>query len=139
MGIDLSHTQPGGLTDATPEHPGREVFLLKRSKGKHGANLGKTTGWVHRLSLRKKNVHMLGQVEYKKIDDAGLHIIVKGENRVLEVDHVVICAGQLELNELQEPLEAKGIKVSVIGGAKKALELDAKKAIADAADLVLQF
>ena len=134
-GIDLSHTQRGGLMDAHEEHSPREVYLLKRSKGKHGANLGKTTGWVHRMSLRKKNVHMLGQVTYEKVDDAGLHISLKGEKRILDVDHVVLCAGQLSLNELHAPLEAKGIKVHVIGGAKEARELDAKKAIDEAARL----
>ncbi len=134
-GIDLSHSNRGGLVAPAKEEVNREVYLLKRSKGKHGAGLGKTTGWVHRLSLRKKKVQMINQVEYQKIDDRGLHYKVKGEQHILDVDNVVICAGQLELNNLRSPLEQRGWKVKVIGGAKKALELDAKKAIDEAVRL----
>ena len=134
-GIDLAHTQPGGMIAPEEEHPPREIYLLKRSKGKHGATLGKTTGWVHRMSLRKRNVHMLGQVTYQKIDDEGLHIQIKGQNRILPVDNVVICAGQLENTDLYQELSQLNIPIHLIGGAKEARELDAKKAIDEAARL----
>ena len=107
----------------------REIFMLKRSKGKFGKNLGKTTGWIHRSTLKKKNVQFINRVEYTKIDDKGLHYIQNEEQHLLEVDTIVICAGQTPLKELLLPLEEKGINVHVIGGADIAAELDAKRAI----------
>ena len=137
-GIDLNHTQRGGIVPPGDEHPKREIYLLKRSKGKHGANLGKTTGWIHRHSLRKRDVQMLGQVTYEKIDDEGLHISIKGQHKLLPVDHIVICAGQYENNQLYNQLSTKGFNVQVIGGAKEARELDAKKAIEEAVKLAAE-
>ena len=99
------------------------------SPGKPGKRLGKTTGWIHRSSLKMKQVKMMGGITYRKIDDQGLHITVGGTEEVLEVDHIVICAGQTPLRELQEPLESAGLKVHLIGGADEARELDAKRAI----------
>ncbi|MCK0156824.1 NADPH-dependent 2,4-dienoyl-CoA reductase [Cellulophaga sp. F20128] len=107
----------------------REIFMFKRSKGKFGSNLGKTTGWIHRTTLKKKNVQFINNVQYIKIDDEGLHYIEDETPKVLAVDNVVICAGQMPFKNLLEPLEAKGITVHVIGGADVAAELDAKRAI----------
>jgi 2,4-dienoyl-CoA reductase (NADPH2) len=97
--------------------------------------MGKTTGWIHRSSLKSKSVQMLAEVEYKKIDDAGLHITVKGKPQLLDVDHVVICAGQLPLQKLYKELQAQGATVHLIGGAREAGELDARRAIEEAAKL----
>jgi 2,4-dienoyl-CoA reductase (NADPH2) len=135
-GVDMTYAEAGSLTPAQPDASPRELFLLKRSKGKHGKNLGKTTGWIHRSSLKMKNVHMLSEVEYIRIDDEGLHIRVNGEIKVLDVDHIVICAGQIPLRELQEPLVSDGQNVHLIGGADEASELDAKRAIKQASELV---
>ncbi len=129
-GVDLDYQQAGGLKNPSDSTPRKEVFLLQRSKGKVGAKLGKTTGWIHRASLKKRGVKMLSEVTYLKISDEGLHIIHKGEHRILTVDHIIICAGQLSLNELQQPLKETGASVHLIGGADFAGELDAKRAIA---------
>ena len=116
----------------------REIFMFKRSKGKFGGNLGKTTGWIHRSTLKKKNVQFINEVQYTKIDDEGLHYIQNNEQKILAVDTVVICAGQLPFKELLEPLQTKGIKVHVIGGADVAAELDAKRAINQACRLAAE-
>lgn len=128
-GVDMAYQQAGALK--RPEKPvsSRTIYLLKRSKGKHGANLGKTTGWIHRATLKGKNIKMIGQVSYDKIDDEGLHITKDEQTQILPVDHVVICAGQVSFKELYTKLEQKGIKTHLIGGADKATELDAKRAI----------
>ncbi|MEI6408839.1 MAG: NADPH-dependent 2,4-dienoyl-CoA reductase [Bacteroidota bacterium] len=128
-GIDQSYQERGGLSAAQIEKPARKIWLLQRSKGKIGERLGKTTGWAHRLELKNRGVQMISEVEYKKIDDAGLHVVIKGKAEVLPVDNVIICAGQEPLRALQAPLEAAGITVHLIGGAKEAGELDAKRAI----------
>ena len=128
-GVDTSYRTPGGLMKPEEEPAAREVFLLQRTDAKLGAKLGKTTGWIHRSSLKKKGVKMIGGCAYHKIDDQGLHLSVKGEAKVLEVDNVIICAGQVVMRELQGPLEEAGVKVHLIGGADVAAELDAKRAI----------
>ncbi|QIY79392.1 NADPH-dependent 2,4-dienoyl-CoA reductase [Chromobacterium violaceum] len=130
-GVDMTGDSAGGLAPQGPQpHPSpREVYLLQRKTSKVGEGLGKTTGWIHRESLKMKRVKMLSGVSYDLIDDAGLHITVKGERQVLPVDNVVICAGQDPLRELQGPLEAAGKPVHLIGGADVAAELDAKRAI----------
>ncbi len=128
-GIDLSYRHRGGLVQPQPTPSPREVWLMQRTPGKLGQRLGKTTGWIHRLSLRYKKVHMMGGVQYVRIDDEGLHIVHQGASKVIPADHVIICAGQLSLRELQAPLQAAGLRVHLIGGADKALELDAKRAI----------
>ncbi len=130
-GIDKTLGARGGIEAMQPEiHPSpREIFMFKRSKGKFGGKLGKTTGWIHRSTLKKKDVQFINQVQYTKIDDVGLHYVQNGEDKVLEVDTIVICAGQVPLKELLAPLEEKGVKVHVIGGADFASELDAKRAI----------
>ncbi|MCB0582336.1 MAG: FAD-dependent oxidoreductase, partial [Phaeodactylibacter sp.] len=128
-GVDMDYNNRGALTQPAPEPPARQVFLCQRSKGKPGAGLGKTTGWVHRTALRRRNVKMLSEVQYERIDDQGLHLTVKGKPRLLEVDNVVICAGQEPLRDLWAPLKEKGVTVHLIGGADEARELDAKRAI----------
>ncbi|MDP5141034.1 MAG: FAD-dependent oxidoreductase, partial [Spirosomaceae bacterium] len=135
-GVDMNYTRGGSLGVAEPLPSPREVYLLKRSKGKHGRDLGKTTGWIHRSSLAMKNVQMLSEVTYDKVDDAGFHVTVAGESLLLPVDNVIVCAGQVPLNELQEALKAAGQNVHVIGGAADAHELDAKRAIKEASELV---
>lgn len=130
-GIDKTLEARGGIENMKPKFHGspREIFMFKRSKGKFGGNLGKTTGWIHRTNLKKKKVNFIGEVQYNKIDDQGLHYTQNEEAKVLEVDNVVICAGQTPLKELLDPLKAKGMTVHVIGGADIAAELDAKRAI----------
>jgi len=134
-GVDMNYQHGGGGKMPEPEPSEREIYLLKRSPGKHGKNLGKTTGWIHRSSLKMKKVHMLGGVEYLKIDDEGLHINVADEYKVLPVDNVIICAGQESDKTLYNELQDTGIKLHIIGGADEAKELDAKLAIDQAARL----
>jgi 2,4-dienoyl-CoA reductase (NADPH2) len=130
----------GGVTGIRPHiaPPAREVFLLQRTAGKLGARLGKTTGWIHRATLKMKQVTMIDGVNYERIDDRGL-LISHGEKREdptwLEVDNVVLCAGQEPLRELLAPLKALGIRTHLIGGADEAAELDAKRAIDQASRL----
>ena len=128
-GVDPDYATGGGLVPPRPEPPARQVWLLQRSAGKPGARLGKTTGWIHRATLKAKSVKMLGGVNYLGLDDAGLHIEVDGSEQVLEVDHVVSCAGQEPRRELHAALLARGVQAHLIGGAKLASELDAKRAI----------
>ena len=135
-GVDMSYSKGGALAEAPqPLASPREIYLLKRSKGKHGKNLGKTTGWIHRSSLAMKEVKMLADVSYEKIDDQGLHIKVGEEQQILDVDHVIICAGQVSLKELETGLSAAGQNVHLIGGANIAAQLDAKMAIKEASEL----
>lgn len=136
-GVDLSVAHRGGIKGMTPElpEPAREVFLLQRKASKVGKNLGKTTGWIHRTSLKHRQVQMIPGVSYRKIDDDGLHITItpkgaeQGEDRLLPVDTIIVCAGQEPLRELQAGLESAGLPVHLIGGADVAAELDAKRAI----------
>ena len=130
-GIDKSLNSRSGIEGVKPafEPSAREIFMFKRSKGKFGAKLGKTTGWIHRATLKKKKVQFISEVQYTKIDNEGLHYTLNEEEKVLKVDTIIICAGQTPLKELFVPLEEKGMKVHVIGGADVASELDAKRAI----------
>lgn len=128
-GVDPEYRRPGGCAKPEVEHNGRQVFLLQRTEGKLGENLGKTTGWIHRTVLKMHGVATIGGVTYRRIDDAGLHVTIGGQDKLLEVDNVVICAGQEPLRELQADLEARGVRVHLIGGADVAAELDAKRAI----------
>ena len=129
-GIDTEYTRRGGLKDPEQAAPPRQVTLLQRKTSKVGDGLAKTTGWAKRLMLVKRGVQMVPGVDYEKIDDAGLHIRLDGQPKVLDVDTVVICAGQDPRRELQADLEKAGIPVTLIGGADVATELDAKRAIA---------
>ena len=132
----------GGLTTKVLASPRRRVTLLQRKHTAHGKGLGKTTGWVHRQTLKDSGVELLKGVTYERIDDAGLHVRVHadekdetGEARVLEVDTIVLCTGQESVRDLVEPLEAAGVVAHVIGGADVAAELDAKRAIKQATEL----
>ena len=128
-GVDTRFEIRGGLTEAEPAKSARTITLCQRKPGKLGAGLGKTTGWIHRSTLKQLGVQMLGGCSYTRIDDQGLHLTVNGEAQVLEVDHVVICAGQVPARELADALEAQGRTFHLIGGADVAAELDAKRAI----------
>ena len=128
-GVDMQLEHRGGLLPAQPEAPARQIWLLQRSEGRPGAKLNKTTGWVHRATLKAKRVAMLGGVSYQRFDQEGLHISVDGASQILPVDNVVICAGQEPNRDLAETLRAAGLNPHVIGGADVAAELDAKRAI----------
>jgi 2,4-dienoyl-CoA reductase (NADPH2) len=128
-GIDGAYAQGGGIKAPEPETSPRKVWLLQRKSSKVGDGLAKTTGWIRRMLLKQRGVTMMGGVEYAKIDDAGLHVVVDGAPRVLDVDTIVICAGQEPRRELVASLEAAGVRATLIGGADVALELDAKRAI----------
>jgi 2,4-dienoyl-CoA reductase (NADPH2) len=130
-GIDKNIEARGGIAGVQPSFPSakREIFIFKRSKGKFGGNLGKTTGWIHRANLKKQNVQFINEVQYTKIDDQGLHYTKGEQSKILEVDHVIICAGQTPLKELYTALESSGKNIHIIGGADIADELDAKRAI----------
>jgi len=136
-GIDKTLKARAGIEGVKPNlhHSPREIYMFKRSAGKFGGNLGKTTGWIHRSTLKKKKVQFIGKVSYQKIDDQGLHYTQNNEAKVLEVDNVVICAGQIPFKELHQPLLDLGKNVHVIGGADFASELDAKRAINQGARL----
>ncbi len=135
-GIDKSYAGRGALLpDELPAAAERKIFLLQRKTSKVGGGLGKTTGWIHRASLKKKGVEMIAGVNYIKVDDNGLWVEIGGEERCLNVDNVVICAGQEPLRALVSGLEQSGIKPHLIGGADVAAELDAKRAIRQGAEL----
>ncbi|MGE7138460.1 FAD-dependent oxidoreductase [Luteibacter sp. NPDC031894] len=134
-GVDMTMATPGGLMPAQPEKPERQVWLLQRTAGRPGGRLNKTSGWVHRATLKNKRVQMLGGVGYERIDDAGLHVVVDGAPQVLEVDNVIVCAGQEPNRELHDTLLAMGVDVRLVGGADVAAELDAKRAIDQATRL----
>ncbi len=138
-GIDPQLAARGGVAGVSPvpPAPARQVWLLQRKAGRPGAGLGKTTGWIHRSSLARRGVEMLGGVEYLGIDDAGLHLRVDGEVRLLAVDNVVLCAGQEPRRELLDGLRAAGQRVHLVGGAEIAAELDAKRAIAQGTRLAV--
>ena len=126
-GVDADYGAAGGLMPPAAEPAARQVYLLQRSPGRFGRTLGKTTGWAHRASLKTRGVETIAAVEYERVDDAGLHIRVDGSARLLVVDNVVICAGQESRNELLAGLI--GSRTHLIGGARLAGELDAKRAI----------
>jgi len=137
-GVDTTYQTRGGLATPQLEPTPRKVYLLQRKTSKVGDGLGKTTGWIHRTSLKNRGVEMIAGVTYQKIDDAGLHIRVEGQDRLLAVDNVVICAGQEPQRELQAALQAAGLAVQLIGGADKAEELDAKRAIKQGLELAVE-
>ena len=136
-GIDFANHPRGGVTGVEPivEKSDREVWLMQRKDTPVGRGLGKTTGWTHRLTLNKRGVHMMNAVDYVGIDDRGLHLTVGGQPQTLEVDTIIICAGQESLRTLYDELSARGASVDLVGGAKEAAELDAKAAINQASYL----
>lgn len=126
-GVDITLNHRGGLLpEKTSDQPSKEVYLLQRKSSKPGATLGKTTGWIHRSTLKNRGVRMVADCQYHKIDDAGLHLSIAGKAQILNVDTVIICAGQEPLRELATFCKKP---VHLIGGADKAAELDAKRAI----------
>ena len=140
-GVNLNAANGGLATAATPAQPFRQLYLLQRKASKVGAGLGKTSGWVHRAALIRGGVKMMAGVEYQRIDDAGLHISIDGVMQVLEVDNVILCAGQDSLTELMpdltQPQNTIAPRFHRIGGAKLAAELDAKRAIKEGAELAV--
>jgi 2,4-dienoyl-CoA reductase (NADPH2) len=138
-GVDVTVSQAGGLQAPKVTPAKRQVTLLQRKKSKVGAGLGKTTGWIHRTALKHKGVTMLSGVTYESVSDAGLHITVGDESKILDVDNVIVCAGQEPQRELMDSLKALEINVELIGGADVASELDAKRAIKQGTELALAF
>lgn len=138
-GIDTSLNQSGGLRPEGPQLPKspRQIVMLQRKASKPGEGLGKTTGWIHRTTLLSRGVKMIPAVSYQKIDDEGLHVTIGGEPQLLRVDQVILCAGQEPRSELAEPLRETGITVHLIGGCDVAMELDARRAIAQGTKLAL--
>jgi 2,4-dienoyl-CoA reductase (NADPH2) len=128
-GVDPDYRTAGGRTAPQVEPAERQVFLMQRSTGKVGERLGRTTGWIHRAALKMHGVVTASGVAYRRIDDDGLHVVIDGADKILPVDHVVICAGQEPLRDLHDALLARGCSVHLIGGADVAAELDAKRAI----------
>jgi 2,4-dienoyl-CoA reductase (NADPH2) len=138
-GIDVEFRDRGGLKPTDERAAPREVWLLQRKSTKVGEGLAKTTGWIRRTLLKKRGVTMIPGVEYEAIDDTGLRICVEGQTRVLDVDTIVVCAGQEPRRELYEPLRQRGLPVTLIGGADVAAELDARRAIAQGTRVALGF
>ena len=136
-GIDTQYRERGGIQPADGRPPPREVWLLQRKAGKVGEGLAKTTGWIRRTLLKKRGVRMIPGVLYEKIDDAGLHISVDGMPQLLDVDTIVVCAGQEPRRELLDAVRKSGVPVTLIGGADVATELDARRAIAQGTEVAL--
>ncbi|MFE2529688.1 FAD-dependent oxidoreductase [Streptomyces sp. NPDC059382] len=134
-GVDTAYTGPGGLTPAERPASPRRVHLLQRKATKVGANLGTTTGWIHRAELKHRGVVSVAGATYDRIDDEGLHITVEGEQRLVPADTVVLCTGQEPRRDLYEALRAAGVDAHLIGGADVAAELDAKRAIRQGTEL----
>ncbi|WP_299013575.1 NADPH-dependent 2,4-dienoyl-CoA reductase [uncultured Photobacterium sp.] len=135
-GVDKTIEHAGGLYPFEEYVSQRQVWLMQRRPGKMGKGPGRTTGWIHRKVLEKRGVEMLSGVGYDKIDDKGLHITVEGQPRLLDVDNIVLCAGQTSVEELAGKLRALNVKVHVIGGADVAGEVDAKRVIRQGVELV---
>ncbi|WP_456296965.1 NADPH-dependent 2,4-dienoyl-CoA reductase [Vibrio sp. AK197] len=136
-GIDKTLTHPGGLYPYPDEASDKQVWLLQRRKGRVGKGPGKTTGWIHKRTLEKRGVHLLGGVEYQKIDQHGLHLVQNGKAQCLDVDTIVICAGQESVRSFEHRWDEFGEKLHVIGGADYAGELDAVRAIRQGVELAL--
>lgn len=134
-GIDLTVSERGGVVLPVKPQSKRQITLLQRKTDKMGKGLGKTTGWIHRHALKHRDVQMFSGVVYERIDDKGLHVIIHGESRLIAVDSIVICAGQVEADALYQPLKDTAVSVHRVGGVYKALELDARHAINQASRL----
>jgi 2,4-dienoyl-CoA reductase (NADPH2) len=136
-GIDSGHAKRGGLSPdgPRPRRSQRQVYLLQRKGSKMGKDLGKTTGWIQRAILRQRGVIMLNAVTYEKIDHYGVAISRRGERQTLAVDTVVVCAGQVSVDTLYRDIDGSGVPAHLIGGARRAVELDAQRAIAQGCQL----
>jgi 2,4-dienoyl-CoA reductase (NADPH2) len=128
-GVDRDNASPGGVAKPAEVRVDRQIVMLQRKPGRMGRGLGVSTGWVLRLALAKRRVAQMTDVTYRRIDDEGLHVTVGAEEKTIPVDTVVICAGQDEERGLYDDLVARGVKAHRIGGADKAAELDAMRAI----------
>ncbi|WP_299011758.1 NADPH-dependent 2,4-dienoyl-CoA reductase [uncultured Shewanella sp.] len=137
-GIDKSYQARGGLMSPQKEAPHKQLYLLQRKTSKMGKGLGRTTGWIHRLVLKQHQVIQKTGVSYEKFDDQGLHISIDGQSEVLDVDNVVLCAGQVSNRTLLEEMQSTGLPVHMIGGVDVAAELDAKRAIRQGAELAIK-
>ena len=138
-GIDERYASRGGLKPPETPHSPRQVWLLQRKTGRLGEGLARTTGWIRRARLKQRGVQLYAGVHYERIDDDGLHLVIDGKAQCLPVDHVVICAGQESCRDLESELRAAGVKLSLIGGADVAGELDAKRAIDQGTRLATTF
>lgn len=135
-GIDCQYKQAGGLATQTDHKlQDRQIYLLQRKTSKIGKDLGKSSGWVHRSLIKKHGVHMLSGVEYQKFDEQGLHIVINNQAQILDLDTVILCAGQESNTELLDAIRQSNLPVHLIGGADLAAELDAKRAIRQGAEL----
>lgn len=136
-GVDFKNHPRGGVTGVEPvvAKSDREITMLQRKDTRVGAGLGKTTGWTHRLTLGRRGINMINNVEYLKIDDDGLHISQGAQPMLIEADTIIICAGQDPLRDLYDELQSAGLSAELIGGAFEAKELDAKAAIKQASYL----
>jgi 2,4-dienoyl-CoA reductase (NADPH2) len=136
-GVDFDNHPRGGVTGVEPvvNKADREVWLMQRKDTPVGRGLGKTTGWTKRILLNRRGVNMVNAVEYVRIDDSGLHVLIGGQPKTFEVDTVIICAGQVPERGLYDDLMTKGVSADLIGGAFEAVELDAKTAINQATHL----
>ncbi len=139
-GIDFENHPRGGVTGVEPvvEAADRTVYLMQRKTTSMGRSLGLTTGWTHRITLKRRGVNMIRGIEYQKIDDEGLHAVIDGKSRVFDVDTVIVCAGQEPLRTVYDELKDAGMNVSLVGGAYEAVELDAKKAIEQASRMAAE-
>jgi 2,4-dienoyl-CoA reductase (NADPH2) len=139
-GIDFVNHPRGGVTGVEPvvAAADRKIFLMQRKPSRLGKSLGLTTGWTHRMTLNRRGVKMVPGVEYRRIDDEGLHVTIDGVQQVLDVDTVIVCAGQNSLRTLHDELAEKGINSTLVGGAHEAAELDAKAAIKQACELAAE-
>ncbi|MEF1184861.1 FAD-dependent oxidoreductase, partial [Vibrio sinaloensis] len=137
-GIDKEIAHPGGLYPYPDSLSDKEVWVLQRRKGRVGKGPGKTTGWIHKRTLEKRGVNLLGGVSYEKIDDQGLHITADGESKLLEADKVIICAGQESVRPFEDKWHLLGDKLHIIGGADYAGELDAVRAIRQGVELAVK-
>ena len=137
-GVDGTYSTPGSLVSPQPPVSPRKLYLLQRKTTKPGKGLGKTTGWVHRAALKHRHVEMIPGCHYERIDDDGLHLRIGNDQRVLAVDNIILCAGQVPNRDLFEQLQADGVAVRLIGGADVAVELDAKRAIRQGTEVAAQ-
>ena len=134
-GIDGTNSVRGGLLKPNPHPSPREITMLQRSDSKVGKDLGKTTGWIHRQSLKMKKVTMLNGVSYNKIDEKGIHITINEKQQLIEADTIVVCAGQVSVNLLHEELIKLGKTPHLIGGGKNSKKIDAQRAIREGSEL----
>lgn len=136
-GIDPAHKTPGGMGTPSREAPARSVVMLQRTDSRPGKSLGLTTGWVVRAELKSRGVRNITGASYTKIDSSGVHIMIGGEEKLIEADTIIVCAGQESDNDLFEALKSRNVSATVIGGAEKSAGLDALRAIKQGTETAL--